>query len=117
MERTALVRQAAGGDTEAFGRLVHEYRTLVYGICLSWAHQPAEAEDLTQEVFDTGPALAQEPRGTHSSLPRGVLRGRDCRSARGARGNGEEPVARGAGPGKTASPFSDGGAAVRAELV
>jgi len=51
MERTALVRQAARGDTEAFGRLVHEYRMLVYGICLSWAHQPAEAEDLTQEVF------------------------------------------------------------------
>ncbi len=48
---TALIERAARGDVEAFGRLVHEHRTLVFGICLSWAHQPAEAEDLTQEVF------------------------------------------------------------------
>lgn len=51
MERADGVERAARGDAEAFRELVVSHRRLVYAICLAESVDPAEAEDLTQEVF------------------------------------------------------------------
>ncbi len=45
-----LVDQYAGGDGDAFAELVRRHRGLVYSVCYR-VGGPAEAEDLTQEVF------------------------------------------------------------------
>ena len=49
-DQTLLARTLAG-DCEAFGDLVERYRPLVHGIILEKIRQPAEVEDLVQEVF------------------------------------------------------------------
>jgi RNA polymerase sigma-70 factor (ECF subfamily) len=46
-----LSRAAAGGDMRALGELYERYRHRVYAVCISMTRNPAEAEDLTQEVF------------------------------------------------------------------
>jgi len=46
-----LSRAAAGGDMRALGELYERYRHRVYAVCISMMRNPAEAEDLTQEVF------------------------------------------------------------------
>ena len=50
-EITSLVEQARTGDRSAYGELVERFRTTVYGIALARLRNPAEAEELTQEVF------------------------------------------------------------------
>jgi RNA polymerase sigma-70 factor (ECF subfamily) len=50
-EITSLVEQARTGDRAAYGELVERFRTTVYGIALARLRNPAEAEELTQEVF------------------------------------------------------------------
>jgi RNA polymerase sigma-70 factor (ECF subfamily) len=51
MEITNLVELARAGDRAAFGELVARFRTTVYGLALARLRNPAEAEELTQEVF------------------------------------------------------------------
>jgi RNA polymerase sigma factor (sigma-70 family) len=51
MELITLVERATQGDAAALGHLVTEHWRFVYTICLSQVGHPAEAEDLTQEVF------------------------------------------------------------------
>ena len=46
-----LVRQTLDGDTSAFDRLVKMHRTTVYALVISYIKDPAEAEDLTQQIF------------------------------------------------------------------
>lgn len=46
-----LVRETLTGDRDAFGKLVDRHRRTVYALCLQRGFQPAEAEDVTQEVF------------------------------------------------------------------
>ncbi len=50
-EITSLVELARAGDRAAYGELVERFRTTVYGIALARLRNPAEAEELTQEVF------------------------------------------------------------------
>ena len=46
-----LSRAAASGDMRALGELYERYRHRVYAVCIGMTRNPAEAEDLTQEVF------------------------------------------------------------------
>ena len=46
-----LSRAAAVGDMRALGELYERYRHRVYAVCIGMTRNPAEAEDLTQEVF------------------------------------------------------------------
>src|SRR5579885_2553092 len=47
----ALIQRAQSGDTRAFERLYREHVGRVYGLCLRMTHDPALAEDCTQETF------------------------------------------------------------------
>jgi RNA polymerase sigma-70 factor (ECF subfamily) len=51
LDEPMLIRQAQAGDADAFGRLVLLHEDFVYDLALSVLHDPAEAEDLAQEVF------------------------------------------------------------------
>jgi len=46
-----LVSRTLSGDREAFGKLVDRHRRTVFALALQRGFQPAEADDLTQEVF------------------------------------------------------------------
>ena len=46
-----LVRAAAGGDLDAFEALVRRYESRIIGLARSYLGNPADAEDLAQEVF------------------------------------------------------------------
>jgi RNA polymerase sigma factor (sigma-70 family) len=46
-----LVQETLTGDRDAFGKLVDRHRRTIYALCLQRGLQPAEAEDVTQEVF------------------------------------------------------------------
>jgi RNA polymerase sigma-70 factor (ECF subfamily) len=46
-----LIRRAQGGDLEAFCRLAREYERRVYTLALHYCRNPADAEDLSQEVW------------------------------------------------------------------
>jgi RNA polymerase sigma-70 factor (ECF subfamily) len=50
-EITNLVELARAGDRGAYGELVERFRPTVYAIALARLRNPAEAEELTQEVF------------------------------------------------------------------
>jgi RNA polymerase sigma-70 factor (ECF subfamily) len=47
----ALVRRAQAGDREALSALIQSQQTYVYSIAMSLMHNPADAADMTQEVF------------------------------------------------------------------
>lgn len=47
----ALARAAAAGKMTALGDLYERHRRRVYSLCLGMTRNPAQAEDLTQEVF------------------------------------------------------------------
>jgi RNA polymerase sigma-70 factor (ECF subfamily) len=47
----ALARAAANGAAQALGDLYERHNRRVYAVCLGMTHNPAQAEDLTQEVF------------------------------------------------------------------
>jgi RNA polymerase sigma-70 factor (ECF subfamily) len=51
MELTNLVERARTGDLQAYGELVERFRGTVYSIALARLRRPAEAEELTQDVF------------------------------------------------------------------
>jgi RNA polymerase sigma-70 factor (ECF subfamily) len=46
-----LVKQAQGGDTEAFDQLVGRYRTRVFGMIYNMVHNEQDAWDLAQDSF------------------------------------------------------------------
>jgi RNA polymerase sigma-70 factor (ECF subfamily) len=46
-----LVRQATGGDLDAFEELVHRFQRRVYGFACHHLRDASEAHDLTQEIF------------------------------------------------------------------
>src|SRR5438876_4605854 len=50
-EITDLVVRAQAGDRAAYGELVERFQTTVYAVALSRLRNPAEAQELTQEVF------------------------------------------------------------------
>jgi RNA polymerase sigma-70 factor (ECF subfamily) len=50
-EDTELLQATARGDHEAFRALVERHRERVRHICLGFVKDPAEAEDLAQDVF------------------------------------------------------------------
>lgn len=61
-----LIERARAGDRAAYGELVRRYRPAIYNVLLAWLHDPAEADDMTQEVF------------LHSMLKIGQLRDARC---------------------------------------
>jgi RNA polymerase sigma-70 factor (ECF subfamily) len=50
-EITSLVERAQTGDREAYGALVERFQPTVYALALARLRNPAEAQELTQEVF------------------------------------------------------------------
>ena len=46
-----LVRRCMDGDSGAWAELVREHHRRVYGLCYRFTGNPADAEDLTQDVF------------------------------------------------------------------
>jgi RNA polymerase sigma-70 factor (ECF subfamily) len=46
-----LVQASAAGDERAFEQLYHQYHRRVYSLCLRILGNPADAEDVTQDVF------------------------------------------------------------------
>ncbi len=51
MEITVLVDKAKLGDREAYGELVVRFQNSVYAMAIARVRDPAEAQELTQEVF------------------------------------------------------------------
>ena len=51
MEITVLVDKAKLGDREAYGELVVRFQNSVYAMALARVRDPAEAQELAQEVF------------------------------------------------------------------
>ena len=49
-----LVERARGGDRAAYGELVTRFQPSVYAVALARLRNPAEAQELTQEVFIHG---------------------------------------------------------------
>lgn len=47
----ALIRRVAGGDRQAFADLYDRYAALAFGLIRRVVFQPAEAEEVLQEVF------------------------------------------------------------------
>jgi RNA polymerase sigma-70 factor (ECF subfamily) len=50
-ELTSLVERARAGDRSAYGELIERFQPTVYAIALARLRNPAEAQELTQEVF------------------------------------------------------------------
>jgi RNA polymerase sigma-70 factor (ECF subfamily) len=48
---TQLVRRCMDGDSGAWAELVRTHHRRVYGLCYRFTGNPADAEDLTQDVF------------------------------------------------------------------
>jgi RNA polymerase sigma-70 factor (ECF subfamily) len=46
-----IVRRCIGGDSSAWAELVRAQHRRVYGLCYRFTGNPADAEDLTQDVF------------------------------------------------------------------
>ncbi len=46
-----LAQAVAAGDVSSLGELYEKHHRHVYGVCLNMTRNPAEAEDLTQDVF------------------------------------------------------------------
>ena len=51
MDETSLIRDAKGGDLDAFNRLVLEYQDMLYSTAYRVLGDPALADDATQEAF------------------------------------------------------------------
>ena len=50
-EEVSLLRASLDGDAEAWGEIVSRYKDAVYGLCLGFLRQPADAEDIAQDAF------------------------------------------------------------------
>jgi RNA polymerase sigma-70 factor (ECF subfamily) len=47
----STIDRARAGDRTAYGELVRRFRPAIYGVLLGWLRDPAEADDVAQEVF------------------------------------------------------------------
>jgi RNA polymerase sigma-70 factor (ECF subfamily) len=47
----STIDRARAGDRAAYGELVRRYRPAIYGVLLAWLRDPAEADDVAQDVF------------------------------------------------------------------
>jgi RNA polymerase sigma-70 factor, ECF subfamily len=47
----STIDRARSGDRSAYGELVQRYRPAIYAVLLAWLHDPAEADDVAQDVF------------------------------------------------------------------
>ena len=45
------IDRARAGDRAAYGELVRRFRPAIYSVLLAWLRDPAEADDVAQEVF------------------------------------------------------------------
>ena len=63
MHDELLVRRSKGGDREAFGQLVARYQNSVYRVVRGVLTDPAECEDVAQEVFLKAYASLSKFRG------------------------------------------------------
>ena len=50
-EGESTIDRARAGDRAAYGELVRRFRPAIYSILLAWLRDPAEADDVAQEVF------------------------------------------------------------------
>lgn len=50
-EDKKLIEKAAGGDVEAFEKIIEEYQNIVYSIALRMSGNETDAFDMAQEVF------------------------------------------------------------------
>src|SRR5438105_13842757 len=50
-ELTGVVERARAGDRSAYGELVERFQPTVYAVALARLRNPAEAQELAQEVF------------------------------------------------------------------
>jgi RNA polymerase sigma-70 factor (ECF subfamily) len=47
----STIDRARAGDRTAYGELVRRFRPAIYGVLLAWLRDPAEADDVAQDVF------------------------------------------------------------------
>jgi RNA polymerase sigma-70 factor, ECF subfamily len=60
-----LVRNAKAGDRAAYGELVARFEPAIYGVALAKMRNPAEAQELTQEVFIHAMTKLEQLRDEH----------------------------------------------------
>src|SRR5947208_10894200 len=60
-----LVERARAGDRAAYGELVTRFQPAVYAIALARLRNPAEAQELAQEVFIHGMTKLPQLRDAH----------------------------------------------------
>jgi len=64
-EILSLVENARQGDRAAYGELVNRFQPAVYAVALARLRNPAEAQELTQEVFIHGMTKLDQLRDAH----------------------------------------------------
>ena len=64
-ELTKVVERARSGDRSAYGELVERFQPAVYAVALARLRNPAEAQELTQEVFVHGMTKLDQLRDPH----------------------------------------------------
>ena len=50
-EEVSLLRASLDGETEAWGEIVSRYKDAVFGLCLGFLRNRADAEDIAQDAF------------------------------------------------------------------
>jgi RNA polymerase sigma-70 factor (ECF subfamily) len=50
-DEVSLLRASLEGDTEAWGEIVTRYKEAIFGLCLGFLRNRADAEDLTHDTF------------------------------------------------------------------
>jgi len=50
-DEVSLLRASLAGETEAWGEIVSRYKDAVFGLCLGFLRNRADAEDLTHDAF------------------------------------------------------------------
>ncbi len=50
LEEQKLLKQAIGGDGQAFSTLIEEYYMMIYSTAFKWTGNQQHSEDITQEV-------------------------------------------------------------------
>ncbi len=50
-DEVSLLRASLDGETEAWGEIVSRYKQAVFGLCLGFLRNRADAEDLTHDTF------------------------------------------------------------------
>jgi RNA polymerase sigma-70 factor (ECF subfamily) len=107
-EITELVRRAREGDRVAYGELVERFQPTVYAVALARLRNPAEAQELAQEVFLHGMRKLAQLRDAecfagwlrqitvrmaiNRLTRRGPLHGADPEALEGAAAAGEGPL-------------------------